>query len=227
MKMGHSTLGVLAAAAMLALPLSASAQYSASGPGGPIPDGGPTNGTPGVPLTSTATIAGSGGIVDVSVDFAGLAHTWTGDLAIRLTHPNGTTSMDIQSRPGRGSASSFGFNMDYVTANSYSFSDAGADLYAALGPAIIPSGTYRPSSNPNAPTDPVPAPFPYVYTPTSFASTFGGLDSAGDWTLTITDFAAGDTGSLGGWTLNVTVPEPASLGLLTLGLPALLVRRRR
>jgi subtilisin-like proprotein convertase family protein len=215
---------LLSVVALLALGTGAQAQFMGTGLGGPIPDGTGSN-VSGAPLISTINIPGSGPILDVAVSFTGLAHTWVGDVVITLTHPNGVTSMDIMSRPGRGSDNTFGFSSDYVAANSYSFSDAGADLFNAAPPATIPSGNYRPSSNPNSPgTNAVP----YAYTPTSFASTFGGLDAAGVWTLTATDWAGGDTGSFTDWTLTITpVPEPTSFVLGGLVLSGIAWNKRR
>jgi uncharacterized repeat protein (TIGR01451 family) len=191
----------LALSVLLAtLPAIAVAQvFSETGPGGPIPDG-----SPGTPLVSTVTIpAGAAGpILDVWIDFDSLAHTWVGDVWMRLIHPDGVTSMDIMSRPGRGSASTFGFSSDFAAGNVYSFSDSGADLFNVAPPAIIPSGTYRSTSNPNPPATNA---LPYVYTPTSFVATFGGLSAPGIWTLEVSDWATPDPGSIGSWTLNVEV----------------------
>jgi subtilisin-like proprotein convertase family protein len=216
------------AIALVGLPLMASAQFSAPGVGlGPIPDGTGT-GTSGAPLVSTATIGGSGPIANVWIDFGqgGITHTWVGDLWITLTHPNGTTTMDILKRPGRGSASTFGYSSDFVVGNSYVFRDGGATLFNVAPAAIIPSGTYLASSNPATAGDPSPPPQAYVYTPMSFVSTFGGLEANGVWTLTITDWGGGDIGALNGWTLHVDVPEPTSLALIGLAGLGLLARRR-
>lgn len=215
----------------VAIPAEASAQiYSASGAGGTILTGASDNipGTP--PLVSTAFISGSGVITDVSVDFSALDHTYVGDLTITLTHPNGLTSIDILSRPGRGSGSRYGYSSDLLGTNTYSFSDAGITLFDVSPGSTLGSGVYIPSSNnnqPGVPFDSLAA--AYIYTPTSFAATFAGLNSAGTWTLTITDWALADTGSLGGWTVNVSVPEPSTYALLmTSGLVAtFFIRRRR
>ncbi len=221
----------IAFAGLLAVAITASAQttYSAAGPGGAIPDGSGNN-VPGVPLVSTATITNSGIINFVTVDFSGLSHTYVGDLTMVLTHPNGFTSIDLMLRPGRGLGTNdtFGYSSDFVATNTYSFSDAGASLFGVSPPAAIASGIYIPSSNNNAPGLAATNLSLYVYTPTSFASTFGGLDSAGIWTLTITDWAGVDTGSVEGWTVNVTVPEPSTYALLlTAGLGAVCFIRRR
>lgn len=219
----------LTAGCLLGLAGAAHAQtYSASGPGGAIPDGSGSN-VPGVPLVSTAFIANSGIINDVTVDFSNLNHTYVGDLTITLTHPNGFTSINIISRPGRGTGNDFGYGSNFLAANSYSFSDAGAVLFDVNPGTNVASGTYIPSSNPNLPGAATNSLVPYTYTPTSLATTFAGLDSAGNWTLTITDWAGADTGSLEGWTVNVNVPEPSTYALLlTAGLGAIcFVRRRR
>ena len=60
----------------------------------------------------------------------------------------------------------------------------------------------------------------------SFAATFAGTNAVGDWTLYIGDSAGADVGDCGGWNLNLTTPEPATLGLLGLGSLVLLRRRR-
>jgi hypothetical protein len=142
-------------AAMFAVTGTASAQISFPGAGGfgPIADG-VGNGTSGAPSISNATVpAGTGLIQNVSIDFGpgGLTHTFVGDLTVRLTHPNGTTGMDIMLRPGRGSTAAFGFGSDFVAANTYAFQDAGTVLFNVAPPAIIATGVYEASSSNNPP----------------------------------------------------------------------------
>jgi len=215
---------LLSAVAFLVLGTGAQAQLMGTGLGGPIPDGTGSN-VPGAPLISMINIPSSVPIGGVSVSFNQLAATWVGDIVLTLTHPNGTTSMDLICRPGRSDTSTFGFSSDYVSTNSYSFSDGGANLFDVAPPGVVPSGDYRPSTNPNPPATNL---LPYVYTPNSFAATFGGLDSAGTWTLTATDWAGGDTGSFVDWTLTITpVPEPTSFVLGGLVISGIAWNKRR
>lgn len=215
---------LLSAVAFLVFGTGAQAQFMGTGLGGAIPDGSGSN-VSGTPLISTINILSSAPIGGVSVSFNGLAATWVGDIVLTLTHPNGTTSMDLMSRPGRGSGSTFGFSGDYVSTNTYSFSDSGAPLFDVDPGTTVASGNYVPSSNPNPPGTNLLA---YVYTPTSFATTFGGLDSAGMWTLTATDWAGGDTGAYVDWTLTITpVPEPTSFVLGGLVLTGIAWNKRR
>lgn len=214
---------VLALAGVAALGVGAFAQFTYSGPGGSIPDGS-GSATSGTPFVSTVNVTTSLPVLEVWVSFEALAHTWVGDVHMTLTAPNMTT-MHIMSRPGRGSASTFGYSSDFVAANSYTFRDGGVALFNVAPPAIIPSGIYEASSNPNPPATNTN---PYSYTPTSFIASFGGINPQGIWTLEVTDWAGGDTGSIGSWTLHVdVVPEPATLAAVGLGLAALAARRRR
>jgi hypothetical protein len=199
--------------------------FSGRGEGGVIPDGIGSNVSV-TPLRSTITVPDNfrGPISTIRVDFHGLAHTWPGDFRARLIHPDGITAMDLFSRPGRGAgesniSSTFGFGADFVAAYQYSFADNGTILFLPHpfgGPLggwqegpFIPSGIYRPSSNPNPPEGNARE---YFYVPVSFAQTFGGKRANGAWTLEITEWANGfDTGSLEGWTLNICsgpCPEP-------------------
>jgi subtilisin-like proprotein convertase family protein len=177
--------------------------FSGTGPGGPIADGSDiaTPGAPALSTTVTVPIGFTGPISDVWVELDGLQHTWAGDLRARLIHPDGVTSVDLFSRPGRGSSNAFGIGSDFGADNSYSFSDNATILFGiSEASPLIPTGIYRPSSNQNPPDS---SSLDDAYTPMSFALTFGGKRAAGEWTLEITDWAAGDVGSLEGWTLHI------------------------
>lgn len=138
---------------------------------------------------------------------SGLVHSWAGDLLITITH--GATSVTLVDRPGFPTGP-FGESENYN--GNYSFQDGFApipDEFPGAGDSNLASGIYGP--------DPAAG---------NALANFVGQDKFGLWTLTITDNAGGDTGSLGGFTLVIhNVPAPGAMALL--GLAGLTARRRR
>lgn len=189
----------LAASAGLALAASALAGNSYNGTGFAIPDNAPAG------ANSVINVADSFSIANVSVTLNNLTHTWAGDLIATLS--NGATTVTLVNRPGQVGGAGFGSSSDF--GGNYTFADGGADLSANLGGGgtfVIPSGTYA---------------------PVGALSAFNGQNSAGAWTLNISDNAGGDLGNLGSWTLNLTaVPTPGAAALLGLAGVAGLRRRR-
>lgn len=221
MKMRVKTLvaaGALAATAGMA---SATQQIvSVSGTGGAIPDSGQ-----GV-LTRTVVVNGALPIIqDMTVTLNNLVHTWVGDLWIRIQGPNGMTGTMVH-RIGQTSATSAGDSSDYN--GTYTFADTGANIWQAAaaigGTAAIPSGTYFNSGGDGvwAGFGPPNGPGPN----NAFATKFGGSNPNGTWTLTISDHAGADVGSLGSWRLDLKlIPAPVSAAML--GLAGLVGLRRR
>lgn len=132
--------------------------------------------------TSIINVADGGTIDDVTVDLA-VSHTWVGDLIVSVSH--GGTSVTLMDQPGVP-ASTFGCSGNNISAN---FSDAGGGTVEAVCPATDPvlNGTFQAVTS---------------------LSAFDGLDASGNWTLSISDNASGDTGSLTEWCLNLSITGP-------------------
>lgn len=208
-----STLGVLAL-----LSGSAFAQTTFSGGTGfTIPDA--VGAVPGV-ASSTIAVAASPNVVTTfnSLTLRGLTHTWVGDLVITLQH--GSTTIDILDRVGAttlgGVGSSGDLSGDFVfNLSGIVFPSANVNVAGASGPfQTFPNATAGGISPANG-----------------LLSSFIGASVAGNWTLVISDNAAGDTGALTSWEFNATVaaaPEPGSLALLSLvAVPGVALLRRR
>ncbi len=71
------------------------------------------------------------------------------------------------------------------------------------------------------------APYSGSFRPQQALSAFYGQEIFGDWTLSVTDMEAGDSGVINNWSLAAEVPEPVSLALFGLGMMSLCGIRRR
>lgn len=195
--------------------ISSAAVYT-GGAGGAIPDA-PADNVPGTPLSTSIVVADSFPVGTVSVELTDLFHAYVGDIIATLQSPSGDT-MELFHRmglpevnPTYGDSSVFG--------GTYTLSDAGTITLAAAALAVgedetVPSGTYRTSDSSDVPT--------------VLSLPFLGDNSAGTWTLSMTDNGHLDTGVLGGWALELTaIPEPGALGLMAGATMALLAARRR
>ncbi len=124
-------------------------------------------------ITDTITVTDSFTVGDVNVDL-GISHTWVGDLDVIIEH-NGVSLSIWDRRCG---------SSDDIMATA---DDEGTeDLCAVIGAGPIDGVFYSPEVAALGPL-----------------SVFDGMDSAGDWTITITDNAFGDQGNLNQWSLHI------------------------
>ncbi len=145
----------------------------------------PDNNATGV--TSTFTLPTTGPVQDLGVRIGQLTHTWVGDLKITLTH-DGTTVI-LANRIGPGTNGTDANNLvNLILDDSASGPVENATFNAGVNGV---TGTYRPE-------EPL--------------SAFNGQDSSGVWTLTVSDLAATDTGTLNEWGMGPRVCD-------TFGLP--------
>jgi subtilisin-like proprotein convertase family protein len=134
--------------------------------------------------TSTINVTQDLTLTDLTVH-VDITHTWVGDLTITLTSPAGT-AITLLDRPGY-TGTGFGCNNNDV---HVTFADGQAD------PETVCAGTDV--AWPVTDAGPV--------TP---LSALAGESTLGNWTLTVSDGAASDTGSLINWELT---PTPAFTG---------------
>ena len=181
-----------------------------NGTGGVIAD----NGAAG--LVQTITTSDQGSLTTVSLSFT-IAGGYNGDLYGYLSYNDGVTAktLEVLNRMGGGSTVASGAGFAGVT-----LMDGGSlgNIHAALPGAgtAVAVGSYLPDS-----------------AGVTFASTFGGMNAGGTWTLAFFDRVAGDQSTLGSWSLNIDVapvPEPINVALGVFGAVfagVAVVRRRR
>lgn len=185
------------------MPMGAWAQTYTAGPGLAlaIPDDG-YNGTQGSMACSTIAVPSGGGggdtVATTTVQVA-MAHTWVGDLVIKLFSPAGTP-ITLVSRPGFADtvddgSGGFGASDNLVVASPLTYDDAATDSAETMGSTTAatvcadgPPCTY--------------APDPGSATPGNLGS-LSGQSKVGNWQLCLGDSAGGDTGTLDGWTLTL------------------------
>lgn len=142
-------------------------------------------------VSHSVTVPESVTMADVNVDLV-VTHTWVGDLVVTLTH--GADTVTLVDRPGVP-ASTFGCSEDNY---NIILDDQGT------GGAIETLCSVTMVSPPN-------------YVPNSPLAAFNGDDSAGNWTITISDNAGADIGTLVQWSLHITPASVSSGEPLTIG----------
>lgn len=133
--------------------------------------------------SSTLSIPASETISDVNVTID-MPHEWVGDLTFTLSH--NSTSVVIIDRPGVPS-SSWGCSRDNISATLDDEASANIEAQCASSTPTI-NGTF---------------------TPNNALSAFDGLNSAGTWTLSMTDaYTSADAGTLNNWSLEICSDAP-------------------
>jgi hypothetical protein len=165
---------------------------------GGIPDGPAACNAYGANRDVTFTVTGiSGTVSNVAVNFTiAPAHTWVGDLDVRLIAPNAVEHV-IFSRTGATTATGAGFSTD--AGGPYTFADtapASPTWWGAAATNPIPSGSYRTST----PGEVVGGGANTLMTPT-FAALGGAAN--GTWTLRFRDHCSADVGTVSAANLTI------------------------
>lgn len=173
-------------------------------------------------ISNTISVGDQGTINRLAV-VVSLDHTWVGDLIWTLTGPDGT-AITLADRPGAPASGDFGDSSDLSSDYGIIFGDQSPFAAEDMGAqgcvdsdSIVGADCFRWF----APNDPM--------------STFAGMSILGDWTLTLSDNAAADTGTLNGWFLSAdvdgfapeAVPVPAAVWLFGSALMGLGAWRRK
>jgi subtilisin-like proprotein convertase family protein len=165
----------------------------------------PANGTEGVagPYPSTILVGGADPTIgELSVQLAGITHTFPADLDVLLVGPGGD-SMILISEVGH-TAGAFGVRLTFAD---------GAP--AASDP--LRSGSYQPTNLGAGDSWPAPAP------PPPHGATlagFDGTDPNGTWSLYVVDDAVSDVGAIaGGWCLTISSDAMAATATALVSAP--------
>lgn len=210
-RLGASPIGRgVAASAAVAVALFCAQATQAdiySGVGGVFSDSA-GEGSPGV-VSFLVTIEDVGSVDTFnSLSLLGLNHTFLGDLGATITAPDGTV-VTLFERIGKTSPDSgFGDSSNFF--GNYVFADGGANIWTAAasvpGSGVVAPGTYSASAA-------------LTGAAINLQSAFAGKSIFGTWTLTISDYAAGEVGLITGWNINMNVvPGPSALAFGAIGL---------
>lgn len=192
-----------------------------SEPGLAIPDNVPHEAA----ASDTISVTDSESITDLDV-VVNITHTWIGDVRVRLAHMGGCSGWMVH-RPGITGDVCCGCSGDDI---NVTLDQAAADFVensCGSGDNGGAGGSWKPSGEAGFPGD---------------LDDCNGDDIAGDWTLEVSDGAAGDTGTLDSWCLIVNgdmggdggdggVPATSTWGVmlliaLFLGVSLFYLRRR-
>ncbi|HSH03445.1 MAG TPA: M36 family metallopeptidase [Anaerolineae bacterium] len=136
--------------------------------------------------SNSMTMTG-GSIQDLNI-WIDATHTWVGDLSFTITHEDTGTSATVIDRPGY-TGSGFGC--------------AGDDISA-----ILDDSAATPVENECADATPT---IDGIFLPNEALAVFNGESLDGTWTITVSDGAAGDTGTLDLWCIDAVASGNAEI----------------
>lgn len=173
---------------------------------GPIPDNDPVGRSV---AFDVANLKGRIRSVSVTIE---IAHSFIGDLDVRLLSPGGRAQLVLFSRPGASRASADGMHANL--SGTYTFADAApGDLWATIKPQdtdfALPSGSYRASTAGRLLLSDVGG------CATHLDRAFGGLSGAdvnGQWTLKISDRGPQDVGAVNVVMLHIDIDDAILAG---------------
>jgi subtilisin-like proprotein convertase family protein len=129
-------------------------------------------------------------LLNVKVEL-NILHTWQGDVTVTLTHDASGTTITLINRPGNPQTT-FGFSADNYGNNGagvpFVLTDTGATTYDV--PAVAAPGILNVTGD-WLPDDPL----------SQQLSIFNGLTANTSWTLSVSDGAGGDTGTVVRWAI--------------------------
>lgn len=188
----------------------------------------PDNSAVGLTLsTNLAVLGGNISSVTVSLDMLG---GFNGDFYASLAGPNGgfavlLNRVGVSNNVSRFGYADPGFNLTFNDTAPNSVQYYQSFSYSLNGNGQL-TGIWQPEGVTN---DPAGSPSAFFGAPqTALLNSFNGTDPNGTWTLFLADMNAGGQGTVVSWGLDiVTVPEPAGMALLGMGMGTLLLIRRR
>lgn len=131
------------------------------------------------------------------------AHSWVGDVTLRLQSPGGASTLMLLNRPGR-TGTGFGSDDNFVNTEVIEYDDAHPTSAENMGVGCAANiGTGAGNCDNFFQPAPAATDTPIAGLGTNLAQ-FNGSDANGTWTLCAADSAGGDTGTLTSWSLVVS-----------------------
>jgi subtilisin-like proprotein convertase family protein len=200
-RIGKMKVKIASSMLLMGVTSAAMADVFGPGPGGAIPDATGCGATAvATPFTSVINIPNAGTVTSLNsvTVTTQVGHTWVGDLVYTLTAPSGE-NVHLIARTGSTTAGGVG-NGNNLGVGSFVYVNGPTTptwtAHCAANP-VIPPGTFGRETLAGAASPPTPDPDTFAV--------FAGVSVTGNWTLTITDGCAADTGSIASWSLDMTL----------------------